>query len=537
MFQKESVAKDIVNDLMQCQSDTARAEKIGKLAVQLDEETNAKPTAKAPPRKKTKKKEADEDVELDLELGEEDPKSTSAHRKVNEDGEVFDDVLRQCSVEDLTEVIEATLCFYAVYKQTEPIRRWKTFHKAEKLQGAIRRLLALVRLYLPRKTGNGWKLQKYHTILHLVSDMEWYGLPANYNCGRGENFLQVVAKFASLTAQNRGPDTHTSQTADRLYEYECHSDALSDHGYEQYTIPKSPAKLKELAKKDDGPPKLQGSHCRVYTNDSKHPLWSGNEKRRKGYLEVHPAVLDFFRTYTEKRCEKRHDVFIQPTLEDEKEIGDEDHYYWEIYTECDIYLRDMFYRHTFRCHPNYRDDGPYFDWAFFKYVNEDGCSITKYPCKIIAFVANPKEQDGAPSALVHCTMERSLALEELSTTLITHWYLEYTNADRVPSKHEKVVRHASVLRLVDLKSLVVGCYVVEEPKALLEAEISHYTNLTPEEKKLKDKNSYKHVLVLLDRNYWAEKFWQQDDPLLPSDSSEDDYLSSEDTSEDESEDA
>jgi hypothetical protein len=310
---------------------------------------------------------------------------------------------------------------------------------------------------------------------------------------------------------------------------------LSDHGYEQYTIPKSPAKLKELAKKDDGPPKLQGSHCRVYTNDSKHPLWSGNEKRRKGYLEVHPAVLDFFRTYTEKRCKKRHDVFIQPTLEDRKEIGDEDHYYWEIYTECDIYLLDMYYRHTFRCHPNYRDDGPYFDWAFFKYVNEDD-SITKYPCKIIAFVANPK-QDGAPSALVHCTMERSQALEELSTTLITHWYLEYTNADRVPSKHEKVVRHASVLRLVDLKSLVVGCYVVEEPKALLEAEISHYTNLTPEEKKLKDKNSYKHVLVLLDRNYWAEKFWQQDDPLLPSDSSENECLSISDTSEDESEDA
>jgi hypothetical protein len=35
--------------------------------------------------------------------------------------------------------------------------------------------LAMVRWFTPRKKGNGWKLQKFHDILHLAMDIERFG--------------------------------------------------------------------------------------------------------------------------------------------------------------------------------------------------------------------------------------------------------------------------------------------------------------------------------------------------------------------------
>ena len=57
---------------------------------------------------------------------------------------------------------------------------------------------------MPRETGNGWKIQKFHDALHAFRDFEEFGLAQNYDCGTNESGLKSWAKDLSATAQMQG---------------------------------------------------------------------------------------------------------------------------------------------------------------------------------------------------------------------------------------------------------------------------------------------------------------------------------------------
>ena len=72
------------------------------------------------------------------------------------------------------------------------------------LHASIQRMLAMVRFFMPRTKGNGWRLQKFHDLLHLAEDTKRFGPAPNYDAGPHESGLRTWAKLPALTSQKIG---------------------------------------------------------------------------------------------------------------------------------------------------------------------------------------------------------------------------------------------------------------------------------------------------------------------------------------------
>ena len=54
--------------------------------------------------------------------------------------------------------------------------------------------MMMIKCFVPRKEGNGWKLQKFHESLHLVKHIDDYGSSLNFDAGAGEWGLKEWVK-------------------------------------------------------------------------------------------------------------------------------------------------------------------------------------------------------------------------------------------------------------------------------------------------------------------------------------------------------
>ena len=127
----------------------------------------------------------------------------------------------QCSIGDFVHLAEALLSFHAWYKLGSPYD-WSNAREGISEQAVllgVRKMMALVWIYVPRSKGNGWKLQKFHDLLHLARDMARFGSPLNFDAGPGESSLRFWAKFLSGTAQKWGYKTFLQQVASQCYEF------------------------------------------------------------------------------------------------------------------------------------------------------------------------------------------------------------------------------------------------------------------------------------------------------------------------------
>ena len=52
----------------------------------------------------------------------------------------------------------------------------------------------MIRSFVPHKDGNGWKIQKFHELLHLAKHIDDYGSPLNFDAGTGERGLKEWVK-------------------------------------------------------------------------------------------------------------------------------------------------------------------------------------------------------------------------------------------------------------------------------------------------------------------------------------------------------
>ena len=51
----------------------------------------------------------------------------------------------------------------------------------------IEKIQNLILENFPR-SGDGWKRQKFHELIHISRDVSKYGIPWNFDAGWGENF-------------------------------------------------------------------------------------------------------------------------------------------------------------------------------------------------------------------------------------------------------------------------------------------------------------------------------------------------------------
>jgi len=430
-----------------------------------------------------------------------------------------------CSLGDFLHLCEALLSFHAWYKYGAPYE-WSVVggdNITEKtvLLG-IRKMLALVRLYVPRKKGNGWKLQKFHDLLHLARDMARFGSPQNFDAGPGESSLRFWAKKPSLTAQKRGYTVFLRQVAARLYELQVMAAArraMGITGLLDGQVPDLPSPGRGVSGEDSNgtggsvvvgnnetattgspPPVFCGSSFCIDRRESGviRARWSGSAKKRRGHLDVHPLVLRYF-------SEGPEDMEDEEAGPLDKLLG---------YTELLIHswpespLR-------IRAHPNYHNEGPWFDWVIIRYdpsLNRDfqpcsmpgsadddlyGPSYKPYevPAKVLCFLAH--KDTGEMQALVHaCDFRRDNAQDSILTEV---WELEYKRTKDqwkmdgrptpTPSRY-----HKAVVRCVDIASIIDRVFVVEHTPGLHEGYWSLITTIS------------KKVLLIRKRQQWAKYF-------------------------------
>jgi len=92
------------------------------------------------------------------------------------------------------------LSFYAWYKWGQPFPVIDTT-SISAVKKSIAILLTSIKEFTPCNHGNGWKLQKFHKLLHLPVDIYMFGSPQNYDNSPTEHGLIETAKWPSDHAQ------------------------------------------------------------------------------------------------------------------------------------------------------------------------------------------------------------------------------------------------------------------------------------------------------------------------------------------------
>jgi len=62
-------------------------------------------------------------------------------------------------------------------------------------------MLQTVKEKIPRNIRNGWKLQKFHDILHVSRDLFMFGSPQNWDASPGEHNLIDFVKHPARRTQ------------------------------------------------------------------------------------------------------------------------------------------------------------------------------------------------------------------------------------------------------------------------------------------------------------------------------------------------
>jgi len=65
----------------------------------------------------------------------------------------------------------------------------------------IYEMLEMVKETIPWNICNGWKLQKFHDLLHVSRDMFMFGSPQNWDASLGEHNLIDFAKHPAQRTQ------------------------------------------------------------------------------------------------------------------------------------------------------------------------------------------------------------------------------------------------------------------------------------------------------------------------------------------------
>jgi hypothetical protein len=548
-FQKENIADDVVHSVVgQVTNREEEAKKISAKSKQLDDNATRQVFSSS-------ESEGEEQREPPAAGASRQKKRKAKSKRLNEEHEEYQSVLRKCSVLDFLNLAETLLCFRSLYKSEEAIKDWFTWDnqsqswdseltgKKWELDKSIRRMLALVKLYMPRETGNGWKIQKFHDALHAFRDFEEFGLAQNYDCGTNESGLKSWAKDLSATAQMRGAPSFISQLSDRQHEAECIADALSANGYSRFAVPRSPEQVlrDNYAARDRKLDKCMGTRVKIYSRRSLPPKWLGDEKRRKGHLDVHPSVHRSFqkmilmqREHMEDAKNPAPDSYVEPQMD---LLNGRLEPFWCCYSECSVYLPDEGKRRTLRAHPNYHNEGSYYDWVYAHFHGESS-ERSRFPSKIVTFVKDKVGTDQeAIYALVQSCTEEDKRFRRNDSVIFYHWFLEYENAETKgrgngPTPRGQGTYLRAVLRLVPIESLSAGCYAFEERKVhfseghLHLQEVAAGKTTTEEEKR--HKRCFRHVIVVGHPVHWASKFWngsgEEDAIAVLDQEEEDEYL-------------
>ena len=423
-----------------------------------------------------------------------------------------EELLRKCSWVDFISLVEGLLCFHSWYK----LDAVSWFNKnggaseenVEHISASTRKLLAMVKCYMPRKTGLRWKIQKFHDITHLADDIDRFGSPKNFDAGPFESLLKVWAKLPALSCQTRGYNEFARQVGNRMYEFEAFSKAIRENRIDRGPPPKSP-RLGDSKFLGTDQGTLKGSKYRVFSHTNSNggalPITASLGKATVGYANLSDVVEGYL----------RHQKFDE--LEETKKIRPQtntsgDSRWFDVYTECHFSVKEIPNTRKakelrLRCHPNYMNEGPWYDWVIVAYEMEESDRIDRthmdfggkepfhpegmVPCKVLGFV-----MDGTPEgnikAIVHTCDFQSFEEGRSGSVLIESWRLSYYQRN---GRHNYLYPFIDV---VDLESIHDIAFVVEEyPGIHGRIDLGNIGE---------HKHTYDSVLLVRSREEWGSEF-------------------------------
>jgi hypothetical protein len=231
---------------------------------------------------------------------------------------------------------------------------------------------------------NGWKTEKHVELSHFIADFKEFGVPSGYSTETGERGLKQWAKRPANTAQKRSDEIFSGQTCSRIHDTNI-LDQLTrvigarrgDNNY-----------AKEQKKKGATP-----STTFVYMKNAREPaggIWRvlPDGKRERATETMYPQeILTWFKNNYHDTASCR--VYIFTELRKSQEDGSEG---------VDGVI--------FRAHPNYRQQGAWFDYGTIKYelVDERTGEVSEedWPVRIAAFFQEVGQtvQDRSPMRML-----------------------------------------------------------------------------------------------------------------------------------------
>jgi hypothetical protein len=452
----------------------------------------------------------------------------------HKDQENKEDLLRKCSYNDFIELTEALLCFHAFYKVSNAQVFDDGVMDVARIDASIRRMMSMVKLYMPRKIGHRWNIQKFHDMLHIADDMRRYGSPKNFDAGFLESSLRFWAKFFAFSSQKRGYNTFVKQVAERIHEYQSLLKARRANGISGSAEERIP-QLGDPAEHhvEFQEPKLQGSRFRIYvTRDAdghipttKHFI-EGKKSRYHGAplpsviegavramhgspLGPTESKLDSvpYKQQTPAKAAVHADMDVEDDIIPPYHHSDDPALqFYELWTECQLSLADYSNaRITIRCHPDYQKEGEWYDWAMIRFDDVenipvpqgDEFSLTYHhswvPCKCLGFLRNPLS--GTVSVLLHACDWQTESESKMNSVITERWNMEYQLSSGSQANWSPRIR------CIGIDSIARPCFCVQHVPGF--CEMAKVNPTDPKEKPLAQRRA---VTLVRPRDQWGYCF-------------------------------
>lgn len=312
----------------------------------------------------------------------------------------------------------------------ETLLQWESFLKLDemevkhvkRLEKKHRFLMYLIKKVGDRTKGMGWKIVKFHAILHIALDILMFGVPINVDTGSNESHHKRTKVAAKLTQKN--PDQFEVQTDTRLEEFHLVDIAMAEiesgrklwkyfEGYSSFAQNQCP---NEASKGPNENPEHStvtgGSRIRVYLDEDDGKVsFTFCQSRMQNQTQVKWSTMLVEYLY-----------FVQEEMKD-------------YFPELEIRTEHKRNGQIFRGHPHFRGQGAWNDWVMIDWG--DGVPL---PCEIWCFLDLTELPEGVEVQIGEVIVEKGVyAVVESSNFL--HVAEDATSSDMFNPIRKEVERN------------------------------------------------------------------------------------------------
>ena len=296
-----------------------------------------------------------------------------------------------CTRLQFVDLLLTLLSFHAWYKSDFPTSMMETEEEMTEVLKKIRMMMLKITTYCPREEGNGWNLQKFHELTHVVIFIYYFGSCKNFDAGSGERSLKVFVKQLAKVAQKRG-NVFLGQLCRRVWEMTLMNKVEDNEMMWNELVPVDDdcrSTDERTCGNNDSVHAAAGKKTPNQSRDVeghvKYRIWydkgirktTARWENKKTLTSIHPVVLNYF------------DKFFREKIHLDESQNLPVIHCWTEYAVVSSSNKEKEDEETttrLRCHENYRHEGQWYDYCFVKYHDDSSSSgFIEFPAKVLCF--------------------------------------------------------------------------------------------------------------------------------------------------------